>query len=129
MSAAGAVKVLILEDQALIVMDLEDTLRAHGFEVAAILSSCALALKWLKTGIADVAVLDIELTDGICIEVAKTLTERKIPFVVHSGSLPSSPHIDPVFQQGGWVGKPYLESDLIAAIGVAAALRARHHPM
>lgn len=122
MSAAVALKVLILEDQPLIVMDIEDTLLAHGFEIAAVLSSCRSALKWLKTGTSDVVVLDIELQDGNCVEVAKYLNERKIPFVVHSGSVPNSPDLDPVFQGGIWIGKPCLEADLIAAIDGAAAL-------
>lgn len=123
MRAPRVTKVLILEDQALIMMDIEATLLAHGFEIAAMLSSCEAALEWLKAGTADVVVLDIELRDGVCIDVAKMLVKHKIPFVVHSSSLPNSSDLDPVFQRGGWVRKPFLEAELIATIGEAVAFK------
>jgi CheY-like chemotaxis protein len=120
-SAPEPFKVLILEDQLLIIMDIEDTLVAEGFNIVGCLSSCEAALKWLGEDSPDVVVLDIELRDGFCVEVAHTLAKKRIPFVVHSGILPTSPELDPVFQHGQWVGKPSRESDLLNAVWEAVS--------
>jgi DNA-binding NarL/FixJ family response regulator len=117
-----AAKVLILEDQPLIVMDIEDSLMAQdGFEIVGVLSSCAAAADWLETQRPDVVILDIELRDGECIDVARTLFKRKIPFVVHSGSMANSSGLDPAFHHATWVDKPSLEDELMAAVREAAA--------
>lgn len=117
-----AVKVLILEDQPLIVLDIEDSLVREGFEVVGSLSSCEAALEWLGQRLPDVVVLDIELRDGNCVQVARILTNKQIPFVVHSGSLSTDSEVDTVFQSGRWVGKPAGAGELVAAVANAAGM-------
>ncbi|PZV33857.1 response regulator [Mesorhizobium kowhaii] len=114
--------VVLLEDEALIALDVEYSLRNAGFNVLGVFSSCAATLEWLKTNSPDVAVLDIDLRDGDCVSIAKVLCARKIPFVVHSGSPASSGYHDPIFLKGKWVAKPCSPSDLADAVTASLAL-------
>ena len=106
--------VLLLEDEPLIALDVEVTLRTFGYNIAATLSSCYAAAEWLASRSPDVAILDINLTDGACADVAQILADRDIPFIVHSGSLRSD-ELHAVFLGGHWVAKPALPEQLIEA--------------
>jgi DNA-binding response OmpR family regulator len=117
--------VMILEDEALIALDIEENLRSAGFDVSAVMSSCVDGLKWLETNSPDAAVLDIELRDGDSAAIAKLLHSRAIPFVVHSGSQPMTLDIDPIFREGRWVGKPSAVHEIREAV---AGLSFAHKP-
>jgi two-component system, response regulator PdtaR len=56
-------RVLIVEDEILVAMELEETLTEHGFEVVGIAPDSATALRLASTEI-DVALVDINLRDG-----------------------------------------------------------------
>jgi DNA-binding response OmpR family regulator len=115
--------IAILEDEALIALDVEDSLRDAGFKIAGVFSSCAGALNWFEGNSPDVVLMDIELADGDCVRIARLLLAREIPFVVHSASSASSGFHDPIFLHGRWVAKPAAPSDLRdavrASLGVA----------
>jgi DNA-binding response OmpR family regulator len=117
--------VFILEDEALIAYEIEENLRSAGFEIAAVMSSCVDGLKWLETNSPDAAVLDVELRDGNCAEIARLLHSRAIPFVVHSGSQPTMQDIDPIFREGRWVCKPSAVHEVREAL---ASLSLVHKP-
>ncbi|MES0164155.1 MULTISPECIES: response regulator [unclassified Mesorhizobium] len=121
MDSQSLVSVVVLEDEALIALDVEQSLCDAGFNVLAVLSFCSEALRWLQSNSPDVAVLDIELNDGSCEAVARLLHERNIPFVVHSGSAFDPRYCDPIFQKGTWVSKPAGDGDVANA--VAACVR------
>ena len=106
--------ILILEDQALIALDIEDLFLNAGFETIQVISSCADAERWLVANKPDVAIIDIKLRDGPCVEVAKTLVEREIPFVVHTGD----PDLqkDGIFSKGKWVIKPSQPNELLTVV-------------
>jgi len=112
-------RVLILEDEPIIALDVEAILVDDGFKVAAILSTCAGALDWLKANRADVALIDIDLRDGTCEQVAQCLYDLGIPFVVFSGSEPSEDTTDPVFLKGGWLEKPARGPRIVASLSDA----------
>lgn len=116
MARETASTVVILEDEALVALDLEDQLRDEGFKVMGLFSSCASALEWFGTNTPDVVLMDIELRDGDCTRIARMLHHRRIPFVVHSASMASSSFHDPIFLQGTWLTKPCLASDLSDAV-------------
>jgi DNA-binding NtrC family response regulator len=111
--------VLILEDEPIIALDVEGILVDDGFKIAAILSTCAEAMDWLKTNRADVALIDIDLRDGTCEHVAKRLFDLGIPFVVFSGSEPSEETVDSVFRKGGWLEKPAPGPRIVEAVSGA----------
>lgn len=109
--------IMILEDEALIALDLESEASANGFSVFAA-ATCAKGKAWLEGNTPDVAILDVFLVDGPCVPVAKELQRRGVPFIVHSarGSLDN---VDEVFNSGTWVGKP---ADTPALINAAKTL-------
>jgi DNA-binding response OmpR family regulator len=126
MDIPTAASVVLLEDQALIALDVEDMLRNAGFNVVTALSSCAAAMAWLEVNTPDVVIMDVELRDGECMKVAETLYARNIPFVIHSGSLPQPTRHDPIFLKGEWVTKPSSQTQLIDAIHASLATKSGH---
>jgi len=95
--------ILVVEDEALIDLDLEDALQAAGL-VPISVNSCEQAEDYLAENRPDAAVLDVSLPDGDCTNVAEKLFDQGVPFVVHTGALIDS--VDPVFQLGELVPKP-----------------------
>ncbi len=77
--------VLVLEDEALIGLNLRDDLLDAGFQVEGPFNTCAAALAWLKTTTPDTAILDAALKDGPCRAIALELAHRDVPFVIYSG--------------------------------------------
>jgi DNA-binding NarL/FixJ family response regulator len=49
--------ILLAEDEAIIAIELADSLQADGFDVAGPFATCADAEKWLKTAVPDAAIL------------------------------------------------------------------------
>ena len=103
---------LLLEDEALIALDLARTLEALGFKVVT-LDRCEKAVHWLANNPDPaVAVIDIQLRDGTCEAVAELLQQRRIPQIVHTASAtPGRP-----FNKGGWLPKPSSTKDFVSAI-------------
>jgi DNA-binding response OmpR family regulator len=77
--------VLVLEDEALIALNVQDELQDAGYEVAGPFSTCSAALEWLQTTTPDMAILDATLKDGPCREIALELSRREVPFLIYSG--------------------------------------------
>jgi DNA-binding response OmpR family regulator len=109
-------EVLILEDEALIALDLENMLLDAQAGQLTVLTSCAAAMAWLSQHTPDVAVIDIFLYDGECIDVAGTLVERGVPFVVHSARSRATDEAHRVFLNGHWISKPADPAELVAAV-------------
>jgi DNA-binding response OmpR family regulator len=82
------VQVLVAEDVGAISLALEDALTDAGYAVAGPFASCATALEWLDGNRPDLALLDAVLSDGLCIELARALRARTVPFLVLSGNHP-----------------------------------------
>jgi DNA-binding response OmpR family regulator len=96
---------LIVEDQVLIAMSLEAYLEDVGYELAGPFRSNADALAWLGTNTPDLAILDYKLNDGLCVDLARILRERGIPFVIYSGARQSA-ELPPEFEGAPWIEKP-----------------------
>ncbi|KRE00641.1 hypothetical protein ASE63_26310 [Bosea sp. Root381] len=116
MQAPTGTRILVLEDEAIIALDLEGILSDAGFEIAANIPTCAAALEWLEANNADGAILDLTLLDGPCDEVARRLVAANIPFLVFSGSSPESGVVDPALLMGSWLGKPAPSRRIVAAV-------------
>jgi DNA-binding response OmpR family regulator len=104
--------VLVVEDEALVALDLQAELQGSGYRVAGPFTSCADTMLWLRTDTPDIAVLDTLLKDGSCHEVARTLAERNVPFVIYSGYCEDKLLL-PDFHHVTWVEKPVPPSVLI----------------
>ena len=78
-------KVLVVEDQSLIAMDIEETLTRLGvaeIRLAPDVDEAALILNSFKP---DVAVLDFNLGAGTSEEIAEALSREQIPFIFATG--------------------------------------------
>ena len=87
---ADTLTVLLLEDEALILWDLEEELRGAGLRTVAA-NSVDRALDLIERKVPDVAILDVNLGAGVtCEPVADRLAELGVPFLLHSGDLDRS---------------------------------------
>lgn len=78
-------RVLIVEDQLLIAMDLERILEDWGAEILATSTSPSEALAVLRRERPDVAVLDVNLGDTTSEPVAAALSSAGVPFIFATG--------------------------------------------
>jgi DNA-binding response OmpR family regulator len=107
-------RTLVLEDEALIALDLHDELQDAGYEVAGPFTTCAAALEWLRTQTPDAAILDAVLKDGPCREIALELARRGVPFLIYSGHSEDC-QLLAEFDHVTWIEKPVPPSVLVQA--------------
>src|SRR6185436_18695464 len=74
-------RILILEDEALIAMDVRETLEREGFEVVGPFDRVIPAMVAVKGIPIDGAILDVAIGTEQAYEVAEALTAANIPFV------------------------------------------------
>ena len=104
--------VLILEDEALIALNLQDELQDAGYAVAGPFTTCAAALAWLQTATPDAAILDAALKDGPCREIALELSRREVPFLIYSGHHEDRQLLSE-FHHLTWIEKPVPSEVLV----------------
>ena len=112
--ANGRPLVLVLEDEALIAINLQDELQDAGYEVAGPFTTCAAALEWLQTETPDTAILDATLNDGSCHSVAVELSRREVPFLIYSGHQEDRQLLSD-FHPIAWIEKPVPSTVLVQA--------------
>ena len=113
-------RILILEDDPMIALDLQAILEAEGHEVPDALSSLSEAYRHLDDGF-DCALLDIDVVGGKSFGVAEALVERHIPFAFVSASRPSD--VPRQFEQAAFIAKPYDEQAVRNSVEDIAADR------
>lgn len=89
-SRLRGLRVLVVEDEAMIAMLLEDMLGELGCALAAVVGRPAQALEAIDRGDVEAAVLDVNLSGGTSDEVAKRLMALGLPYVLATGADPSS---------------------------------------
>src|SRR5262245_2060901 len=98
-------RVLILEDEILLALDIEDILRSAGCPHVAPVGTVADALDFVAAWHPDVAILDLNVHGEKSFPVADALDDAGIPFVIvsgHSRTILPERHANRPF-----VGKPY----------------------
>lgn len=113
--------VMIVEDEMLLALDLEDILTDAGHRVAgqACDMSQAIALAERTGERIDVAIMDVNLARGSNgVETAAVLRQRwNIPSLFVSGNLDEKTRAMALqWAPVGFVGKPYSEREVLAAI-------------
>lgn len=78
-------RVLIVEDEPLIALDLEELLTDANFEICGIASTVVSALHYIDSRSFDVAIVDANLRGVSAAPVAEALQARHLPFAVMSG--------------------------------------------
>ena len=123
----NGLRVLVVEDEAVISLVVSEELFSYGYEVAGPFGRCAEALAWLRQNNADLAILDYQLKDGSCLPIARELNQRGIPFMVFSASFPA-PKEPPELAGVPWIGKPAsIEALLDGLDGLTASPAAAVH--
>lgn len=117
------VRILILEDEFLIAMDVEQLCRDHGAADVYISRSLEELGPEPITSISfDAAVVDMKLGGASTFDFARQLLDARIPFVFATGYADAT-EFATIFPGVDVVGKPYLGADLIAALSSALQRR------
>ncbi|WP_171070363.1 response regulator [Methylobacterium terricola] len=107
--------VLLVEDDALVGLDLGEALVRAGYRTAGPVSTLADALVHLRRRPPDLAIVDVRLRDGLSSELARELHRRQVPFVVHSAWRRDT-SLCPELQAAPWLAKPTLPSEVVATL-------------
>lgn len=83
-------RVLIVEDEPMLALDLENELIAAGFEVAGVATTVEQGVHKAQSLAIDVAVVDLNLNDKSSAPIAAALRARQIPFLFISGYRPDA---------------------------------------
>ncbi|MBA8841779.1 MULTISPECIES: HWE histidine kinase domain-containing protein [unclassified Ochrobactrum] len=78
-------KILVVEDQSLIALDMENTLRKLGAEHINLASNAPEALEMIEISKPNLAILDFNLGDNTSENIAELLLKLKIPFLFTTG--------------------------------------------
>ncbi len=106
---------LVVEDQALIGLALEASLEEAGFAVAGPFGRARDACVWLDQHTPDIALLDLLLIDGPCLEIATVLRDRGVPFAIYSG-VHRPGDLPPELADAPWLDKPVTREELAAVL-------------
>lgn len=107
-------RILIVEDDVLLAMDLAERLQLLGFEVLGPCMTSQAALQLFEAQACDAAILDINLGRETSEAVAISLQSKGVPFVVASGY--STDQYPPIFKDAPAVPKPVSVDALVALL-------------
>ena len=110
-------KILIIDDEALVAMSLEFLLKLDGHEITGIAPDTASAIRSADECPPDLAFVDIQLARGASgFDAAAELSERGILCFFLTGNVPAKPRPDLAL---GCIEKPYSEEVIQAAARIA----------
>ncbi len=78
-------RILVAEDERIVGFDLCETVEEAGFEVAGPHSDISSAMLSFQKNKPDLAILDVQLDDGIVYPLAQKLRDEDVPIIFHSG--------------------------------------------
>lgn len=107
-------RVLIVEDEAVVAMLLEDMLGDLGHEVVATAGRLDKALELAREAPIDIAVLDVNLNKQFTWPVAQILAERGVPFAFATGY--GAAGLAEEWRGHTVLQKPFHQRELAAAI-------------
>ncbi|GMN03959.1 response regulator [Erythrobacter sp. MTPC3] len=108
-------KILVAENEMIVAYDLCDTVAEAGFQVEgphAGISDAMLAFQKEKPAL---AILDIELDDGIVFPLAQKLTDENVPIIFHSGRY-TRDEVKARFPKAQTLAKPCPPTQMLAAV-------------
>lgn len=108
-------RVLVVEDEYLIAMEVKRWLRRAGAEVVGPVPNVERALDLIEDGEIDAAVLDINLGDrGTAFSVADRLNALGVPHLFATGDVRATRGSD--YDNRPRLEKPYVEAELVRAV-------------
>ncbi len=126
--AAPPVRILVVEDDALVAAYIKDVLEETGFVVPGVASTAAEAFAFVGEILPRLALVDIRLSGSVDgIEVARELLQRfKVPSIFLSGiDDPETLERARIAQPLGFLHKPFRPSQVFNALEQALGLVAR----
>jgi DNA-binding response OmpR family regulator len=111
-------RILLLEDEPLIAMDVEQLCRDNGADEIICVRDLKDVEREVRAARFDAAIVDLMLSGASTLDFARDLHERGVPFVFASGY--SEPEeLASSFPGVALVEKPYAGADLVEAIAAA----------
>lgn len=125
---AAALRILVVEDEALIALELECLLADLGHVIVGVAASSSEAIALGRAAAPDVALVDIHLVDGPTgVAVARALSSDPRTSVVFMTA--NAKRIPGDFAGAiGVIAKPYSERAVAGTLDYVAACRAGHPP-
>ena len=116
-----SIRVVIAEDEAIIRLDLKETLEEEGYEVVGVTGRGDKAVELVREHRPDLAILDIKMPGMDGLEAARHITKDRICGVLVLTAFSQREVIEEARDAGAlaYLVKPFQKSDLIPAIEVA----------
>jgi two-component system, response regulator PdtaR len=122
------VRVVIAEDEAIIRLDLRETLQEEGYDVVADTGRGDRAVELIRELDPDVAILDIRMPGLDGIEATRQIVRERLTAVVILTSYSQRDLVEQAIEAGAlaYLVKPFQRHELVPAVEVA---RARHREL
>lgn len=117
-------RVLVVEDEPLIAFETEYSLESEGFEVVATVDTVAQAVRVLETEPVDLALLDVTLSDGSGVDIARVAAGKGVCVVFATGSCPG----DADGLAHGCLSKPFTAKDITGVVSAIERVLAGKKP-
>ena len=114
-AALKGLRLLIVEDEALVAMMIHDVVSDAGAEVVGPAANVEMAMSVLGSESIDGAILDVNLGGQRVDPLADALRARKIPFLFVTGYGKSG--IGERFPAAAVISKPFDDADLLETVG------------
>lgn len=111
--------ILVIEDEAVIAMDMESTLTELGHTVTLAMDADE-ARQAVQAGGIDLAVVDFHLKDGTSQQLVSELRAAQIAFVICSGSA-AFEELGEMFRNATFLPKPFTTDGLVEAIAAESS--------
>ncbi len=118
-----ATKIVLAEDEAIIRLDLRESLIEEGYEVVGDVGRGDKAIEVVRETRPDVAIFDIKMPGMSGLEAAKIVSDEKLCAVVMLTAFSQREIIEQARDAGAlaYIVKPFQKSDLVPAIELAIA--------
>jgi two-component system, response regulator PdtaR len=118
-----AIRIVLAEDEAIIRLDLRETLQEEGYEVVGDVGRGDQAVEMVESLKPDVAIFDIKMPGMSGLEAAKIVSDKKICPVVMLTAFSQREIIEQARDAGAlaYLVKPFQKTDLVPAIELAIA--------
>lgn len=116
------VRILIVEDEFLVSLQLESDLRAAGYATLGPYIKLEAAMEAARDEHLDLALLDVNVNGERVFPLADELASRKTPFIFLSGYLPSD--LPERYKDAPQISKPYDPAALMTKISKTLSRRA-----
>jgi CheY-like chemotaxis protein len=113
----SGLRILLVEDEALIAMLIEDALETLGCTLVAVATNLTDALAKAASLEFDIAILDVNLNGQPVFPVAELLAARGAPFVFSTGY--GAAGVPDAFAAAPVLAKPFEQADIAQALAAA----------